>query len=333
MASDFPTFAYQGNHILAFHDNTVIAEGTDFAKVAETAEEYFGTLRSTKEESKKEATRKTATHVATPNGTKGTIISRVAGLWGDEITVRLENGQLRSFATAATDDSLEYTAETAPPPSSYQEYFQQKFDDMGAGTDIPSLTARLNGLEALRHEVSHVISSVKSYAEQEKLHEIILAADAEQGEIKESLDHLISADIEAMAPYTPREMHAAEQAEFGRAKDDTWLSVVAAEIVAESEAQDFDKLLTEGPTKLVSDLDSAIVADTGLTREMAASHIVAKTAGFEGPEVEEYRNRFLAATEQARRQELTYRQENTRKVAAAKEADLADLPDDMLFWR
>jgi hypothetical protein len=102
-------------------------------------------------------------------------------------------------------------------------------------------------------------------------------------------------------------------------------------MVKEAEAVDFDKLLEEGPTQLVSNLDDTAVHNAGTVAEVAQNHIMAKTAGFKGEKVEAYREAFVAASEQARRRDLTYRQSNARKTATVKEAAVAELPDEFLF--
>src|SRR5438270_12718836 len=95
------SYEYHGDEIRVMFGGQVVARGNDFARVSATAEEYFNSLRKKRETDQRESSRKIATHVTTPNGAKGEILNRVAGVWGDEITVRFENGQIRRFETMA----------------------------------------------------------------------------------------------------------------------------------------------------------------------------------------------------------------------------------------
>ena len=331
--ADFPTYAYKDDQVLAFDGNTVIAHGADFAKVAETAEEYFNELRNAHTKKAADESRSKATHVVTPSGLKGTILSSTKGLWNDEITVRFENGEIRHFATFS-GDGLVFEAHAAEAPKTPMDYFQAKLDEAIVPTRA-GLTSRLNVLDEIRNEVSHLVTAGTSATDTHKLHQIVMAAEAEKREVSEVLAHLVAAD-EAIDPFKPA-YSAVEQADLGRAKGDSWLDVVAAEIVTESEAQDFDQLLAEGPTEFVSGLDNSVVAHAGTTQQLASDFIHSKTAGFQGEAVEEYRSRFIAAVEMARRQDLVYRQDAIKKDKTAKKERktakklLKDTPDEALF--
>ncbi len=329
-APTFPTYKYEGDQVLAYHGKTVIAKGTDFAKVSTTAEEYFGELEKAHKKKKKEAAQHEATHVTTPNGLKGQIVSRLPTIWGNEITVRLANGEIRRYATAGDDDGLTYTSEQADAPQSPVEYFEHRLEEV-AEPGRPGLTARLNVLNEIREGAGRLVTAGVSNADEQKLHNIALAAEAEKLEVKEALDHLEAVDAEAFVPQAPFQTNVVEQASMGRAANDSWLDVTAKQMIAESEEQDFQKLLEEGPTMLVTELETPALADTGTTAEAAYSHVMAKTAGFEGAEVEAYREKFVAATELARRAELIYRKDNAHKEAAAKEASTNDFPDEAMF--
>lgn len=327
MASLSPTYASDGNGtVVAFHGNQVIASGTDYAKVAATAEEYFNSLRHEQNKKTEAATRQAATHITTPNGEKGVILGRTSSVFSDTITVRFENGQIRHYDTFV-GDGLKFSKENPNTPSSPIEYFHRKLDE-AAAPGKAGLTARLNTLNEVKRGAAHLASQGVSDADGQKLHAVVLAADAERNEVAEALDHLNASDAEAMT--APKQAYqAVEQASLGRGDD--WLEVVAQEMVAESEGQDFDKLLREGPVEFVSGLDTGAIANAGVIAGLARDHIVGKTAGFQGKAVEEYRDRFVAAAEQARRQEFTYRTE-VAKETHTKQASVADnVPDDALF--
>lgn len=326
MAQEFPTFTYDDDKVVAFHGNTVVASGTDFSKVRDTAYEYFDELKKEAQTKDGEEARRTATHITTPNGDDGTILGRTAGLWSDEITVRFDNGQIRRYATYV-GDGLEYSVkQAADAPKSPIEYFERRLDEV-TEPGRKGLTARLNVLEDVRKGAARLAATASS-TDGQALHRIVLTADAERSEVRDALEYLANADAEAMTPPT-RQYTAVEQADMGRS--DSWLDVVAKEMVAESEEEDFDKLLDEGPTKFVSGLETGALGNAGTVRELAAEHIHARTAGFQGEAVEEYRTQFVASTEMARRQELRYRKDELHKEAAVHEAASTDAPDEALF--
>lgn len=327
MASLSPTYVSNGQgEIAAFHGNQVIASGSDYAKVAETAEQYFEELSNVRKKKETAQARESATHITTPNGEKGVILGRTSSLFADHITVRFSNGQIRSYDTFV-GDGLKYTTEQENAPTSPVEYFQRQLDEAPT-PGREGLTARLDTLDAVKRAASHLASQGVSYADGQALHQIVLTANAERNEVREALEYLVTADHEAMAP--PKQAYrAVEQASLGHGND--WLEVVAQEMVAESEGQDFDKLLQDGPTEFVSSLEAPALADTGLVLSLASEHIHGKTAGFEGPEVEEYRERFVAATELARRREASYRQEVSQETVTKEASTTQNAPDEALF--
>lgn len=327
MGQEFPTFVYDGDKMVAFHGNTVIASDTDHAKVAQTADEYFEELRK-QDKSKTESSKRTAaTHITTPNGDTGTILGRTAGLWSDEITVRFDNGQIRRYATYV-DDGLEYSVREADAPKSPVDALQRRVDE-AAAPGRAGLSSRLNELDSIKRDASR-LASAASYEDQQALDRIVMTANAEKQEVREALAYLEDADAEAMAPPT-RAYQAAEQAELGHGASDNWLDVVANQIIAETEDEDFDKLLAEGPTVFAANLETGTLAHEGTVQEMARNFVTAKTAGFQGEAVEDYRNQFVAATEMARRTELAGRKNELHKEAAAIESSVSDAPDEALF--
>lgn len=329
MAALLPTYEYRGPEVLALFEGHVIARGDEFAKVASSAEEYLDGLSEKRKLDEREAARKTATHITTPNGAKGQLLSRVASIWGDEITVRFENGQIRRYATAAGDDALKYSVEDPEAPKNMREALQRQLDEdySHSPAELAERSARLSDI---RQTAARYAAAETDPVEQQELHKLVLAADAEGHEIKEAIDHLAAVDEEAFV-HAPLAYSAVEQADLGRGAKDSWLDVTAHEMIAESENQDFDKLLAEGPTVLAGELEDGALADAGVTSEIALSHIISKTAGFQGEKIEAYREAFVAATEQARRQEQRYRQDTIRKEASVKEETESSLPDDSLF--
>ena len=328
-----PTFVREGNQVLAFFDNQLIAQGPVFAKVEESALEYLDNLsldRNTKDVEQKKAS---ATHIVTPSGLKGEILGNHEGQWGEKlITVRLENGRIaRLQAHAGNDKDIEYQTIEAAAPESALEYLEGTLDETPEGTR-ESLSARIDSLDQL------VVAATEfqrhaSYEDQRKGSEIVISAEHEKREVRDALAHLELADAEAFAPPAPFKTGAVEQVDLGGGSG-SWLDETVNDMIAESSSQDFDRLLVEEPGQFVVGLDTGALADQGITREMALSHIVSKTAGYQGKAIDEFREQFLAKVEQVRRDELKDRTKSAKKTAektAKAEETVSKSPDESLF--
>lgn len=325
MAPLQPTYEHQADgSVHAVFEGRVIAKTADFDSAVDGATEYLDSLQTKRDSDAKDEKERKATHIVTPNGLKGQIISRVDGVWGNEITVRFENNEIRRFETTA---GLHFSTEETEAPATYTAALQTVLDRAVEPTR-PGLTARIAELEAVGLEVHDHFASERSAAAQRELNRISITASAELGEIKDALAHLDAVDAENAAPGAP--VYAAvEQASMGR--NDDWLQVTAEKMIEESESEDMDKLLSEGPTKLVSSLDDGSIHNAGTVQDIAAAHVMGKTAGFQGPEVEAFREAFVANAEMARRKELTYRKDAAHEVATQKQASIEDVPDEALF--
>ncbi len=336
MAHQSPTFVREGQHILAFYEDKLIAKGTRFAEVEKTALDYLEHLDTEHKLKMEKATRKAATHVTTPSGLTGQILNNTEGVWGEEVTVRWENGRISRYHVQAGGPGGAFTFEQkeTDKPQSALEYLEQTLNAAPDGTKA-SLAKRINDLDGLKQRAASVIQAGASYADQQKIDNIVIAAEHEQLEVKEALDHLEQADAEAFIPEQPFQPYAVEQADLGRT-DGTWLDDTIDQMATEAEGTDVDALLAEEPGQFVADLDTGTLGDAGVTREMAYSHITSKTAGFADTEDREnLRTDFLARVEMARRDELADRLKAEQKKAKkqAKKAKKAeeDLPDDLLF--
>jgi hypothetical protein len=326
-----PTYAFEGDEVFAMHEGRIIASGpaTKMAEVEGEAVKYLDSLKTTREQAAKENKKKTATHIVTPNGIKGEILGRTPTIWGTQITARFENGTISQFETHAEDDVqwiTEKTASTTDPAGGLESRLAASFD-----RDKESLRARHSELGEIAKEAFRLINAGAPYAVEVKLDQVRTAAEVEARQVKEALDHLDAADYESFVPDAPFKPQVVEQAGLGRDADSNWLDITTQEIIAETEGRDFDKLLNEEPGLFVAEQDTAALADAGVTREMALSHIISKTAGFTGAEIEDYRTRFLANVEAARRNELADRKATTKKEAAAEQDVLDNVPDEALF--
>lgn len=328
-----PTFVHEGNEVLAFLDGRLIARGSDFGKVEESAVDYLKGLNAEHEKKARDESRNSATHVVTPNGLKGEILSRVEGIWGEkQLTVRFDNGRIAKFdAHGGNDAEYKYiherTASTAETPiDALKQRLETDYDH-----DKRSLANRIKDLDSIINDASTHIAKGSSYSDEHTLSRIVTLAESEKLEVKEALDHLESADAEAFAPPAPFDYGVTEQADLGRASSDNWLDHTVQSMIEDVEAQDFDKLLSEGPALFATELETGALADAGVTRDLALAHINSKTAGLVGEEVEKYRDQFIAAVEMARRSELADRKSMAQKEAATKQEEEVSVPDDALF--
>jgi hypothetical protein len=319
-----PTYTFEGDEVFAIHEGKIIASGNDMGTVESEATAYLEGLNSIREEAK----RKKATHIITPNGIKGEIMGRTPSVWGEQITARFENGQMTTFQVHASSDVEWVTDHVKVASTSPVEKLASRLSaDYEHSTK--ALANRFNELGEISKQAHGLINSGAPYTVEVELDQIRTAADHERKQVKEALDHLESVDAENFIPSAPFEPMAVSQADLGHSNN--WLDITTQEMIDEAEGVDYDKLLDEGPAVFATELDNGALADAGVTREMALSHIVAKTAAFAGEEIEEYRNTFIARVEVARRHELGSRKANNHKEAAAAQEVCEGATDESLF--
>jgi hypothetical protein len=313
-------YHFEGDTVYAIHGGRVIASGkTDkMEEVESDATNYLKGLKKEKDDKQK----KSATHVVTPSGLKGQVLQRTASVWGDEVTVRFENGQVSTFSAHGVKDWMtEKTSSAANPVQGLDHRLAKTYDH-----DRASLVQRHRDLVDIYHEAKKLITSGVSYTDQQKLDSIIVTAEAEGEHIHDAINAIDEGQVEAYQPPTPMPV---EQASMGRSDD--WLDAVVQDMQAEFEGIDYEQILNDDPTLLAAGLDDGIVADQGASRELALSHVRSKTAGFVGDDVESYVDQFLARFEAARRRELSNRTTDTRKEAAVATSRVEDAPDEALF--
>jgi hypothetical protein len=312
-------YHFEGDTVYAIHEGRVIASGkTDkMDEVESDATNYLKGLKIQGEEKRK----KSATHVVTPSGLKGQVLQRTASVWGDEVTVRFENGQVSTFSAHGVKDWMTEKTSAASPVAGLNGRLSSTYNH-----DRASLVARHGELVEIWKEASILIRSGVGYSDQAELDKIIRIAEAEGEAITQAIDHIDEGNVEA---YRPPETQVVEQADMGRA--DSWLDAVLEDMHNEYADVDYEQILQDDPTLLAAGLDDGIVADQGASRELALSHIRSKTAGFVGDDVESYVDQFLARFEAARRRELSTRTASTRKEAAVATSRVEDAPDEALF--
>lgn len=333
MAELTPHYSFEGDEVFALFEGKVIASGTKdkMAAVEQSALEYLESLNIERKQAAAEEKKRVATHIITPNGVKGEILGRAPSIWGEQVTARFENGIVDTFDIHA-GSQVDWVRENkkiagaGDPVSKLSAILDTPYEH-----DKDTLRKRLETLAQVAREARAHIANGAPYHSELELDKIVVAAEAEGIEVGEVLDHLESADMEAYAPPAPFEMGVAEQASLGRGATDNWLDVTAENMLNESAGTDYEKLLQEGPSVFVTELDDGALADTGVTRDMAIAHITSKTAGYTGDDVDEFRQTFVARTEVARRHELADRKTNVHKEAAQEQEVLDNVIDDALF--
>jgi hypothetical protein len=261
-------------------------------------------------------------HVTTPNGMKGRVLARVPSLWGEEVTIRFENGNI---VKVPVDQRLTFTtseetsaAETAA--QSLEERLAAHFEQ-----DKMSLVDRGRELEKIAKEASQHVS-VANDQEAAKLGSIVSQAKFELAEVTAVIDAMLSGEQEA---YTaPRSIPMVSQASFNK-NDSSWLEGVHADMTREASERDYRDLMDTGPEAFVASLDSAQMADAATTRIMATREIEAKTAGATPEQQDAFRRMWLARVEQQRQAQLSSFKEEVRKEASSDTPTSA--PDESLF--
>lgn len=306
-----PTYVFENDKVYALVGGKVVAAALSIEDV---------------EDELAQETERTATHIVTPNGLRGQILGKVAGIYSDQVTVRFANGQIRSLAVT---DELEFVAEEAEEPANPVVGLRERLEASIDG-DRGSLETRLGELVAIKHEARDLLRTGASLADELSLDEIVVQADHETNEINNVIEHLDHEDTLAYEPPAPFKTEVIEQATMG-GSDGAWLDHTMNEMVEEAQNTDYEQLMGEGPALLTAELEEPALADAGVVRAMASDFISAKTAGVEDDEArEKYHRTFLTRVERARVEELNRRTTTTtQKEAAQEEPD--DFPDDALF--
>jgi len=316
-----PTYSIDDGVITASVGDKVIASGTELEDVEREVNEALA-------EPAKTASTSGATHVVSPNGLKGKILSRVAGVWGDTVTVRFDNGQIYQMPVTESTGFITENPKTASTNP------LERFSSTLAKTvspDAGSLQARNQELHSLITDARTTLIKGASVTDEARLNEFILQAQHEIREIKEAVDHINETEGQGFVPPAPFETRVIDQATVGYKDNPSWLDHTIDQADAEARETDFNALLDDGPTLLTAELDDATLADAGDTRERALAHVRAKTANITSDQIENYENLFVARAEEARRVELAHRKQNVKKEAAQKQSDVDNAPVESLF--
>lgn len=262
--------------------------------------------------------------VTTPNGLTGRVLARVPSLWGEEVTVRFENGVIKkipvdqrlTFAAAEETDADKTAAE------SLEERLTAHYE-----RDKLSLVARGRELKTIEREAGAKVAGA-SDAEAVELAKISTQAKYELAEVTAALEAIVSGEQEAYEAPAPITNLPEVTQSSTNGNDASWLDKVHIDMITEANSVDYQQLMDEGPERFVASLDPAQLADAATTRIMASREIESKTAGADANQQEAYRRMWLARVEQQRKEALnSYKGKVAEKTASSEESH----PDESLF--
>lgn len=281
------------------------------------------------EKDEKEASYSTATHVVTPNGLRGTILGKQRGLWGDQVTIRLENGRIARF-DVMPDSDYEWINEartaSVSPLTAISDRLHVPIEDRTKG----GLVARIKELKGIKQDAVNQLRTA-NYTDETTIHNLVVQADYELREITDALAAL--EDAEPYAPPAPFDTGVVEQEAMG-GHDSTWLDHTLQEIVEENEGQDFDKIMEESPELIVADMETPALEDAVGVDEAANAYVSSRCAGLDPQAVRDFRLAFLQRVAQAREVELKIRHdyvELKRQAKIAGDTEEETYQDESLF--
>jgi hypothetical protein len=321
--ADSPTYVFADDGLVyAYVNGRIVASAKDVTEL-EAKEADFVPFEKKDEEEENEQTpeatdeekpKKKATHIVTPNGLKGQILGRVKGMWGDQVTVRLENGRIAKF-DVTSDSKVSYTHEEKEVTSPYTA-LQERLDAQ-VDPDRGSLVARIAELKKIQRQAKTLYSSAK-YVDETTIHNMVVAADHEIRQIGDAIEALDQGD-----PYTPPEPVVFEQADMGHG-DTSWLDQVGAETEAEDAALNEVDHVDESAEILAAELSDEMINDAeGIA--MAASR---RSARLTPENKARFMDRFAAAL--ARERTSRFHEAHLQKQASTEENH--DGPAEGLFF-
>lgn len=315
MTADSRTYIFEDDKVYAMENGKVVASADDVDE-----------LEDSDNPEEEESEKKEATHIVTPGGLKGKILSRTAGLWSDEITVRLENGNIAHYHVLADTEFVTEEEEVqANPILALEERLHVDYDE-----SKPSLVARRVELDEINRDARSLIQKGASSQDVATLDKISIQSEDERQYIDDRLEQIEQDEAEAYEAVAPYQTQVVEQGSMGHG-DGAWLDSTLNDMIDEAAGFDYESYMNEGPEALVAELDDVPLADQGAVQAIAASVVREKTAAAD-PEVRDaYEKKFFARVEEVRRAELSSRKKTAKKEASAQQETDDNSPDESLF--
>ena len=310
-----PTYIFKNGKVYTFQDGKIVASVLEGEFVEEEAAHL--------------ASAEGATHVVTPNGLKGKVLGRVAGLWEDEVTIRFENGRVASLPVS----KLTFSKEEEEEEQDEIKELEDKVATSVSVYDAETIENRARELDKIKVEASLFIDAGLSDEDLARVGNVITQANYELEEIKDVVRALEEGHIAAYeAPVSPFKMQVVEQGGPTGGREATWLDQSINEMIVEANNTDYTKLMDEGPEAFTAGLDRETLADSGTVRSLASTWIRSKTAAADDDVREKYEKVWLARVEEQRRASLADIKEEMHKEASATESvDYDSIGDDSLF--
>lgn len=300
------TYSFKDDGVDAIRDGEVIASGADVQEAETKAHEASKTASAAQTE--KVSSRRTATHVTTPNGLKGTILGRTPGIWGEEITVRFANGHIASLPTASSSG---FTFSTAEDEENNSLGRIATIVATSVADDTATLSARVETLHGVRAQASKIASTL-GHDDLVRLDGYIALARSEQDEIQSVLAARDSqVEDEAYTPYVPPK----------RSFDESWLDRVASEEVAETVRDHESEVVA-----FVSSLTDDTIADGSTTAQVVYDKFASEV------DDDEALDGIIESAEGTRVAVQAQRREARREAKVASDKASLEAPDESLFW-
>lgn len=318
------TYTFDENEVgYAIHNGKVIASHTDIDELEKLADIEVS-------QSAQKPKKASGRVIVNPSGLKGTVLGKTQGLFDEEVSVRFENGEIRRISAVFVEPDNSPVEKTAGTETSFIDGLNTRLASTYA-TSQSGLQERYQELTQLKREATTLLSGKPSFEEERELHSIVVAADNELDEIDQALDHYATEEANEFKAPAPFRLEAVEQAGVGTQDKSTWLDHAVQGMIDETKSEDYEKLLSEGPSLFVAEQPTGTLASVQSTQIVASSFIRSKIAMIQPEVADEYERVFLARAEEARKEEYKERTASIKKEAADKQRNLDSVPDDGLF--
>jgi hypothetical protein len=271
--ADSPTYVFADDgKVYAYAHGRVVAAADEVEDLEAREDELSQEPKKQAEppkthDEKKDEQPKRSTHIITPNGLKGQILGKVKGMWGEQVTVRLESGRIAKY-DVTTDSNIEYISEERTASSPYAR-LEERLAASPDGTRA-SLVQRLTELKAIKNDAQAMFSQA-SYVDEATLNNIIVTAEAEVHEVTDAIEHLDNA-----VAYEPPTPQVFEQESVG-GNDSSWLDSVGQEVEVDNELINDPEAVEDSAEEFVATLPEAMLGDQDGIELRAASHLARLT--------------------------------------------------------
>lgn len=305
------TYSLSGQGVDASLDGTVIASAPSIDEAETAAKMVIHEARLSSEIKRKKegvTSRRTATHVKTPNGLKGTILGRTPSFWGETVTVRFSNGHVSQLPVASKD--LEFITESKTEATPVEK-IAAVVDAEILSADFETLKSRLTKLDEVKVFATTLARTTNlSHDELISINSNLAKARAEVEEINE----VLSAQADVEEDYTsyrpaPREF------------EQSWLDRIASEETAPPVEEDQE----ERVSNFINSLSDDTLANGSLVSQIAFDRVSSETQDLDAVES------FIEVSELTRQAVQASRREARKIAKTASDHALSQATDESIF--